>query len=74
MTIEVTNCKNCPFSEAEFSILGKEFIGSFCLHPSKDKQGLKTDSYYQNYKSPGWCPLKKEDLTIKFKSSSGVSK
>ena len=68
MNIEVTNCKNYPFSEAEYNGSKDAFVGSFCLHPSEEKEGLKTDSYYQNYKSPNWCPLKKEDLNIKFKN------
>lgn len=64
--IEVKNCRSCPFSESENLTGVKEFYN--CLAPVEIHVGMyQIDSYYKNYKSPKWCPLKKQSLKIEFK-------
>ena len=65
MTIEVKNCKSCPFSEY-YPKTDNHNEYANCLAPINTKYNI--DSYYKNYKSPKWCPLKQqEQLIIKFK-------
>lgn len=68
MNIKVTNCKNCPFSEYGITLNNNDYAN--CLFPSMlgTNHIYKIDSYYKNYKSPKWCPLKKvNSLTIEHK-------
>lgn len=39
-----------------------------CLAPIEIHKGIyRINSYVKNYKSPKWCPLKKQSLKIEFK-------
>ncbi len=68
MEIVVKNCKNCPFAEYDLNDDLKTSYAN-CLAPVKIHDKYNIDSYYKNYKSPNWCPLKSNDLIIKFKKS-----
>ncbi len=59
-TIKVKNCHKCPF--AMFDIHWNNTTTADCLHPLEHSKPI--DSYYKNYSSPKWCPLKKESLRI----------
>jgi len=61
METTVTGCTNCPmFYQDEW--------GNFCNHPRTSKRGDNEVRYneYGINKSPDWCPLKKESITIKY--------
>jgi hypothetical protein len=61
----VKNCKSCPFAHYEQV---DELIGhANCLAPVEIHYKYNIDGYYKNYKSPNWCPIKQNDLLIKFK-------
>ena len=66
MIIKVKNCRNCPFASVDYE--GEKsndaFLFADCLHPSEKKEKLNIDSYWKNYKTPNWCPLKSEPLHI----------
>lgn len=58
MIIKVKNCKNCPFIEYD------DYVAN-CLAPVEIHLGkYKVDTYFKNYKSPKWCPLKKNNRLI----------
>lgn len=52
--IKVTGCKDCPF-------LTNGFFFSNCGHPSESGFANALITYP---KTPSWCPLKKEHITI----------
>lgn len=60
--IKVKNCRNCPWMEATWGDRKLQYAN--CLHPTTTK--YKIDSYWKNWKSPEWCELKKEDITISY--------
>lgn len=65
-TINVKNCRDCPFSEA--TIGNKDEVQwANCMFPGEAHANYKIDSYYENYKVPKWCPLKKDKLLIQWK-------
>lgn len=65
--IEVKNCKNCVFVEVE-KLQELDKCSYFCLAPGQVHSGIYDIEYYfNNYKSPNWCPLKKQSLKIEFK-------
>lgn len=57
----VTGCKDCPFH------IITEYYDAFCHHPESGKGGGvhmgKSLGDYEN-KTPDWCPLNKEPITI----------
>lgn len=64
--ITVKSCKSCVFSQFDFTM---GFDGhATCLAPTSIHKGnYIINSYYKNYKSPKWCPLKENKLIIEHK-------
>lgn len=61
----VKNCKSCPF--ASYEQVDELICHADCLAPIEIHHKYNIDSYYKNYKAPNWCPLKQNELLIKFK-------
>lgn len=64
MTIQVKNCRNCPFSEATIDTDGETILYAECYAPVQVHDKYKIDSYYRDFKTPKWCPLYKGNLSI----------
>ena len=63
MTITVKNCRSCPFVEHSFhGNVGPKHAN--CMAPVQIHVKYNVDSYFKNYKSPKWCPLKNKNLLI----------
>lgn len=63
--IEVKNCRNCCFAAVLYN---DNSISCVCEAPGEIHEGnYRIDSYYKSYKSPRFCPLKKQSLKIEFK-------
>lgn len=60
MIHEITNCCDCPFWDSKYSD---------CEHPNKPEENHVHDIHITGFDEllPDWCPLKKEDITIKLK-------
>ena len=60
MIKEVNGCDNCPFEYEP------EQGGNYCMHPnSPDKCYISHDSKWQLI-TPDWCPLKTEEVVVRF--------
>ena len=63
--IKVKNCRNCPFSDFWPTSAGGY---ANCLAPTQIHGGdYIIDTYYKQGKSPKWCPLKKNKISIAHK-------
>lgn len=69
MIITVRNCRDCPF--VEHNIKDNDYKDNYgeeyatCLVPKEIHAGkYNVTSYYKNYKSPKWCPINMNNLTI----------
>lgn len=62
MEQEVTKCSECPMFASHFDGWG----GCHCNHP--ETAGDDLESFKTDYGFPDWCPLKKEEITIKLKN------
>lgn len=65
--IIVKNCRNCPFSEANFQ---NNQFNCFAPIELNIENGILTDwkynikSYWKKYSKPKWCPLINKELKI----------
>jgi hypothetical protein len=58
MNTTVTGCKDCPMYATHLDGWG----GCHCNHPETEGNDLEN---HDNETVPDWCPLKREEITIK---------
>ena len=81
MIKEISNCSECPFAyhDIDYNSCGKDTILDCVLAMNLnqnnyildcyDSSDIEDESYEPEYNIPDWCPLKKEELTIKIKEN-----
>ena len=58
MNVKVTGCKDCLMWDNDYE------YGDICSHPKSPIDNELAYEWINDNKSPDWCPLNKEPITI----------